>query len=310
MTDTRFLFRHAAYGLGLGLTVLGFVPSALSAQQKAASAYAGSASCLDCHKKMAAPFLESAKGQQLMGRPRTEHEKKGCESCHGPSKQHANSGGEERGDMIVYSRKSPTPVTERNAICLQCHQKTARTLWKGSAHEARNVACTDCHVVMHHESERGALKKSSVAATCGSCHQQKVAAIQKNSHMPLGEQKMECTSCHNPHGSPNEKLLIKSSVSETCYQCHQEKRGPFLWQHIPVAESCANCHDSHGSNKEKMLKLSRPRLCQQCHPTGHGGPVARATDAAAVRFTYNKSCSNCHVNIHGSNHTAGAFFTR
>jgi hypothetical protein len=29
-----------------------------------------------------------------------------------------------------------------------------------------------------------------------------------------------------------------------------------------------------------------------------------------VRFVYNKGCVNCHVNLHGSNHPAGAFFTR
>ncbi len=38
-------------------------------------------------------------------------------------------------------------------------------------------------------------------ATCGNCHKDKQAAITKYSHMPLGEGKMECTSCHNPHGS-------------------------------------------------------------------------------------------------------------
>ena len=71
--------------------------------------------------------------------------------------------------VAVNHRAVKTPVAERNAVCLQCHEKNARTLWKGSAHEARNVACTDCHAVMHHESERGMLKKSSTAATCGSC---------------------------------------------------------------------------------------------------------------------------------------------
>ena len=307
MTAIQHLFRGVAIAVtALAVAVL---PSAAHAQKPAAG-YAGNESCLECHKKMATPFLESGKGQLLMGRPRTEHEKKGCESCHGPSKTHANSGGEEKGEMITYSRKTTTTVADRNAVCLQCHEKTARTLWKGSAHEARNVACTDCHAVMHHESERGALKKSTVAATCGTCHAQKKAAIAKYSHMPLGEKKMECTSCHNPHGSANDKLLNGVTVAETCFSCHQEKRGPFLWEHTPVIESCANCHDSHGSNKEKMLKVSRPRLCQQCHPTAHGGSIAKATDQATVRFAYNKGCSNCHVNIHGSNHPAGAFFTR
>jgi DmsE family decaheme c-type cytochrome len=99
-------------------------------------------------------------------------------------------------------------------------------------------------------------------------------------------------------------------VNETCYTCHSEKRGPYLWEHPPVVENCANCHDPHGSNHEKMLKVPRPRLCQQCHPTGHGGPLAKPSDPAQVRFVFNKACNNCHFNLHGSNHPAGAFFTR
>jgi DmsE family decaheme c-type cytochrome len=131
------------------------------------------------------------------------------------------------------------------------------------------------------------------------------------SHMPVGEGKMECTSCHSPHGSANEKLLIASSVNETCFSCHTEKRGPFLWEHAPVVENCANCHDSHGSNKEKMLKVARPRLCQQCHAgTGHPTQPRIVGRPSDVPFVFNRACSNCHFNIHGSNHPAGAFFTR
>jgi predicted CXXCH cytochrome family protein len=40
---------------------------------------------------------------------------------------------------------------------------------------------------------------------------------------------MECTSCHNPHGSTNVKMLkVGNFVNETCVSCHTEKRGPFL----------------------------------------------------------------------------------
>ena len=301
----------------LSLAVLALVPAVGRAQPRVnhdttalRSGYAGSAACADCHKKETAQFTNSTMGQVMLGKPRDEHEALGCESCHGPAKQHAESGGDERGGLISFGRKSPNPVADRNAQCLSCHEKTARTLWKGSTHEARNVACTDCHTVMHTNTERGNLKGATVVATCGNCHKDKQAAIQRFSHMPLGEGKLECTSCHNPHGSANEKMLLASSVNETCYSCHAEKRGPFLWEHVPVTESCSNCHDPHGSNKEKMLKVARPRLCQQCHPTAHGGSTARPSDAASVRFVYNRSCQNCHFNIHGSNHPAGRFFTR
>ena len=32
-----------------------------------------------------------------------------------------------------------------------------------------------------------------------------------------------------------------------------------------MRENCLNCHDPHGSNNDFLLKISRPRLCQQCH---------------------------------------------
>jgi len=289
--------------------------AAIHAQQptppaKTPSVYAGTASCLDCHKKEAAPFMETAKGKLFLNRPRTEHEKLGCEACHGQGAKHADSGGDEPGALITFSRKSKTPIAERNAVCLGCHQKTARLWWQGSAHETRNVACTDCHTVMHAASERANLAKPTVLETCGRCHQQRKAQQLRFSHMPLANGKMECTSCHNPHGSPNEKLLLASSVNETCFSCHAEKRGPFLWQHAPVVETCANCHDSHGSSYEKLLKVPKPRLCQQCHdPTQHP-TQPRANIAADSRFLDGRQCVNCHFNIHGSNHPSGAALTR
>jgi len=297
--------------LGASITVvmLALLPMAAGAQ-KADAGYAGSEACKDCHKEYFAPFAKTSMGQAIMVKPASEHAKKGCESCHGPAKAHAESGGEDKGSLISYRRTSKTPVAERNATCLACHEKTARTLWVGSAHESRNVACTDCHVVMHDKTEAGSLRAKSVVATCGNCHKEKQAAMSKYSHMPLGEGKMECTSCHAPHGSANDKLLIGSSVNETCFTCHAEKRGPFMWEHVPVTESCANCHDSHGSNKQRMLKVALPRLCQQCHNTPHGQPAIRPSDAPSVRFAYNKGCVNCHSLIHGSNHPTGIFFTR
>jgi DmsE family decaheme c-type cytochrome len=163
------------------------------------------------------------------------------------------------------------------------------------------------------------LKEGNVVGTCAQCHLKQNAQLLRFSHMPLREGKLDCASCHNPHGSPNEKMLKAASVNETCYMCHTEKRGPFLWEHAPVVENCANCHDPHGSNHEKMLKVSRPRLCQQCHEgTGHPQQPRQMTASSNytsvlttdIQFLLNRQCSNCHFNIHGSNHPSGQAFTR
>ena len=131
---------------------------------------------------------------------------------------------------------------------------------------------------------------------------------------------MSCVDCHNPHGSITRPLLKNDSVNETCAACHAEKRGPFLWEHAPVRESCANCHAPHGSNHERLLVSARPFLCQQCHspPVGHPGQFFRGDQTAASALAggaqsarvIGRSCQNCHIAIHGSNHPSGARLQR
>lgn len=292
------------------LAALG-VPAAASAQ--AAGEYAGSRVCLQCHEATSNAFAKTMMGKLFLEHPRSAVEKQGCEGCHGPGAKHAASGGQDRAGMMRFGKSSGHSIAEQNAVCLQCHEKAARMFWQGSPHESRELACTSCHTVMSDVSERGGLKRFTVLATCAQCHRQRASQQLRFAHMPLGEGKLECTSCHNPHGTPNDKLLIGSTVNEVCYTCHTEKRGPFLHEHPPVTENCANCHDSHGSNHEKMLKTAKPRLCQQCHdPTRHPSRAYAINDPKAipVRFIPGRQCANCHFAIHGSNHPSGKAFTR
>ena len=92
--------------------------------------------------------------------------------------------------------------------------------------------------------------------------------------MPVREGAMTCSSCHNPHGSANVRLLkIGTTIDESCASCHAEKRGPYLWEHAPVANACVTCHDPHGSNNERMLVAKLPFLCQRCHVTSRHPPT-------------------------------------
>jgi DmsE family decaheme c-type cytochrome len=269
--------------------------------------FVGAETCKTCHAEPFERFSTTTMGKLFLKHPRNAKEALGCESCHGPGQAHVESGGTTFEGLITFATKDPTPVKRRNAVCLQCHEKTARLHWQGSPHELRDVACTNCHRVMENVSERSQLAKPTEIETCGQCHLERRAQLMRSSHMPLREGKMTCSDCHNPHGTATEKLLNANSVNDNCYACHPEKRGPFLWEHPPVMEDCTNCHEPHGSNHEKLLKLSKPRLCQQCHvetrhPTNPQNPMSR--------FVFNRSCSNCHSNIHGSNHPSGRSFTR
>jgi DmsE family decaheme c-type cytochrome len=291
-------------------------PKAPKAKAKAARAAApvgevdahavGSQVCNTCHAVQAAKFAQTVMGKIGKVRKGTME----CENCHGPGSLHVKAGGGRGvGGMITFRNDDPTRTPEENnAICLACHERGDRTLWRGSTHEVRGVACTNCHTVMINVTPKFQLNKLTEMDTCFQCHKNKRAEIWRSSHMPVREGKMTCSTCHNPHGSYGEALLKEATVNDGCYRCHAEKRGPFLWEHAPVRENCLNCHDAHGSINDFLLKISRPRLCQQCHAnlTGHPGNPRNPTSIYAI----NRECQNCHSQHHGSNSPSGSRFIR
>ncbi len=276
--------------------------------------FVGADTCLGCHsthegfkKNIHAKAIPNAKGIPF---------EKTCETCHGPGSLHAGAGGDKNNpDFATITNPSKLKPADAAETCLKCHEGGKRMHWKGSTHDMKNVSCVSCHS-MHNEKANGGkaplLKKASAADSCFACHAEKKAQIRKSGHMPLVEGKMGCTGCHNPHGSPAEKLLAKNTVPETCYACHQDKRGPFMWDHAPARENCATCHDPHGSHNEKMLVTRSPLLCQRCHVGGRHPATAygqSAADTGANRLKY-KGCINCHPQVHGSNHPSGKWLVR
>jgi DmsE family decaheme c-type cytochrome len=265
--------------------------------------FVGEKVCATCHAGHAESFSKT-----LMGRiGKTQPGKFACENCHGAGSQHVKLGGGRGVGGIMSFRPDDLShsVAEYNGVCLACHEKGDRTYWSGSVHEVRNVACTNCHTVMRSVSQKFQLKTVFEPETCFQCHKDKRAQMARSSHMPMREGKITCTDCHNPHGTANESLLRTATINDTCYKCHAEKRGPFLFEHEPVRVNCLNCHEAHGSINEFMLKISRPRLCAECHGFGHtltGGPNSYQI--------MGRACNNCHTQIHGTNSPSGALLHR
>jgi DmsE family decaheme c-type cytochrome len=276
-------------------------PSPAKPQEPVAQAsYVGSKVCLGCHTQQAHEFSHT-----LMGRLQAQG-KIQCETCHGPGSEHVRLGGGRGVGGIISFRSDDLSRTarENNAICLGCHERGERTLWRGSVHQVRGLACTNCHTIMKSVSRKNQLKTAFEPDTCYQCHQDKRAQTMFSSHMPIGEGKVVCSDCHNPHGSFSEALLRTDTVNETCYKCHAEKRGPFLFEHEPVRENCLNCHNPHGSVNDDMLKMSTPRLCMECHSLHE--TMSGINDV----HSSSRACLNCHTAVHGSNSPAGAFLMR
>ena len=221
------------------------------------------------------------------------------------------------GGIVSFRTNDPQRrIEDNNAVCLTCHEKGNRTYWKGSTHETRNLACTACHTIMRNVTLKYQLSERTEQETCYQCHKLQRAQMQRSSHMPVREGKITCGNCHNPHGSVTQALLKENTVNDNCYKCHAEKRGPFVWEHQPVRENCLTCHEAHASNHLYMLKVSVPRLCNQCHSFGHGGNITGMGSSATggnplANFTgMSHGCVNCHAQIHGSNSPSGQVFNR
>ena len=276
---------------------------ALSSATQEPAQYAGESTCLTCHETQRSDRTAHGRAADA----RSPAAMQGCESCHGPGRTHA-----ETGEATNIRSFRTLQTRDANATCTSCHSRGAHTQWSGSVHDARNVSCVTCHSVHSPKSAAAQLSRASQIETCAQCHKAQVLKTQRSAHMPLREGKLECASCHNPHGSTNVKLLKAGNwVNEACVSCHAEKRGPFLWEHAAGRESCVSCHDPHGSSNDRMLVAKLPMLCQRCHiGTRHPSTIYDSGVRTTSNRLFGRSCVNCHQNIHGSNHPAGHTFLR
>lgn len=257
----------------------------------------GNQACAECHDEMVAGFAASFHARAFSASNR--YAAAGCESCHGPGSAHQQD--QTRATIVSFARNGGRAAEQLSAQCLGCHAASyAVTLWASGAHRKNDVPCTSCHSI--HGS--GSLLPRQ-PETCFGCHRNVKFEVSKRSHHPIVEGKILCSDCHNPHGTLTPRLVKADTLNELCYGCHADKRGPFIWEHAPVAENCVICHSPHGSRQNKLLVKKVPNLCQECHDwSRHPGTAYDArtafSGAAPSNRSFGRSCMNCHSSIHGS----------
>ena len=289
----------------------------------------GADTCIKCHDEDDEyPVFDIFKTKHAQqGDKRSPFAGLQCEACHGPGiagpdamaeviKKGGHTGkvrpGQDRPPILSFGPASEVPIDKQNSMCTNCHRGDDHIGWKGSAHQSSDVACVSCHKL--HVDRDPVLEVKTQPEVCYSCHLRQRADFSKPSAHPVRFGQIGCSDCHQPHGAIGDDLLVKPTLNQTCYTCHAEKRGPLLWEHAPVSEDCSLCHTPHGSIHPALLSKRAPLLCQQCH-SQNGHPSVPLTGSGLAGGTptsllLGRSCVNCHVQVHGSNHPSGVKLMR
>jgi len=282
--------------------------------------YVGSNACRVCHADLWLNFYKNPHFKSIAS-GKEPPDKTGCEGCHGPGQKHVEARGGKTTIARAFSLMTPHQVLD---TCLGCHAlDLSRANIRRSEHTLNGVACTSCHSIHHSPTPKYLLAKKQ-NELCYTCHATQRAQFSMPSKHTVNEGFMQCSDCHNPHGSfeatwkmtQTPRMVDQAlNTEQPCLRCHIEKRGPFVYEHPPVrVEGCNICHNPHGSMNAKLMR--RPvvfTLCLECH---NGAPmfVTRNNGVDLQSSRHNlldpryQKCSTCHVALHGSN--ADQYFLR
>ena len=179
--------------------------------------------CLHCHASGAASSLPEARNRYA-GEPFAQGGIT-CEACHGDASAHLASRGKTR--MLNIDALEPV---RRDSVCLNCHlegQAAVDKLGKQIEKFTPGDSLFDYTLFFVHKSENG----SGGRATS------QYEALLKSACKQQSGDKLTCTTCHNPHGSPAPEERVEF-YRQRCLQCH----APMAQSHHPENADCTACH--------------------------------------------------------------------
>lgn len=225
--------------------------------------YIGSKECEQCHEEIYKSFQTADHAVLTMGGPNILNA--GCESCHGPSSIHSESGGETK---PPYRFAPGRPLANDFGA---------------------NPALPNAR---------------AIETVCFECHGDVRGQFNLPSHHPVPEGKMSCIECHPPHKGTAHlggSTALKSQDA-TCLKCHPTQRGPYVFEHEAMHEGCTSCHGAHGTVNAKMLTARDSNLCLKCHFQQVAGGQIRIGGADHTVRIQQGTCwtAGCHEAVHGS----------
>jgi predicted CXXCH cytochrome family protein len=220
-------------------------------KNKALVIKAGAELCYSCHTDMQAEMKKKTVHPALEG---------GCTSCHNPH------GSEEK---KFFPAKGA-------ALCYQCHPQVEEKLKTAKSVHPPIVSpkgCASCHAP--HSSDAPGLLPKTGKDLCLDCHKGIIKKTDTVLHGPIKGGK--CTPCHDPHGTPFDKLLTNNyttdfyvsyddSQFQFCFSCHNRDllRNPTTSYATGFRDGDKNLHYLHVNRKD------RGKSCKDCHVV-HGG---------------------------------------
>jgi len=262
--------------------------------------YAGSEACATCHQEQVDKFADNPHTRMAL-----MHDGKGvtCENCHGPGQAHIDGGGDVS-KIFQFSKASPKVITEK---CLTCHA-AAHPNFEHTAHGEGNIDCLSCHNI-HKSATETSLLSQPQPKLCYGCHTDIRAAFAQPFHHKVDEGLINCSDCHDPHGTFKGTLQRPAAMLHNgpggyavCVKCHAEAAGPWVYPHPVIqTEGCGGCHYPHGSPNPRLLTRNNVNsLCLQCH-TASMNFTAPGVPSFHNQANQYQACTVCHSQIHGSN---------
>ncbi|HEX3891214.1 MAG TPA: cytochrome c3 family protein [Terracidiphilus sp.] len=181
--------------------------------------------CLHCHASGAASPLEDARNRYA-GEPFAAGGIT-CEACHGDASAHVGSGG--KTPML---RVDELEANRRDSVCLNCHlegQVGVDRLGKRIENFKPGDELSDYTLFFTYKTENG----SGGRATS------QWEALLKSACKKKSGDKLTCTSCHDPHGSPAPEERV-AFYRQRCLACHNG--AGFAAGHHAENPDCTECH--------------------------------------------------------------------